>query len=176
MINTTQGQVVFIEHGEQLSASIVAALRLASKWVLKAYGLEATDLGRVNTKTNHEAAFPVYVSESILRKGDEAFTDDYVRDALEFVSNVKGGCHQDLYLRLTMADPYGRRGYRRSFYAPLRLGFSAFMVALHMRRAIVLPFSFRWPAGLVKDEERHVIGRREICPRAELPVSGVEPP
>lgn len=169
MINSTRNELVFIETGEELNLSVIAALRQSSKWILEAYGHNALDLTRVNSKSYVEAVFPAFVDKFILRSEGAFFDEKYVRDAFELASTDWGDVSPDLFLRLTMTDSVGKWGYRKTNLPSLRRGFGAFLVALHIRRAVVLPFSFRWPIGLDKHAKLKVIRRREMCPAAELP-------
>lgn len=170
MINATKREVLFIESSAGLNEAIIDSLKLASKWILNAYGLESLDLGKVNTKSYVEAIFPAYVKEFILRERGVVFSESYVRDALTLAQLTHVNCPPELYLRLTMAEgAKGKREYRKTYVPALRRGFGAFLVALHIRRAIVLPFAFKWPIGLDLSAQRKVLGRREICPPSELP-------
>lgn len=171
MINTTKSDLVFIQTGEELHASIVAALRDASKWVLQAYGLQDIDLSTVTTKSHLEAALPAHVERFILGDGGAHFDEQYVKDVFAFVSANIGDCSLDLYAAVTRTQlNTGRnRGYRKAYLPPLRRGFSAFLVALHVRRAIVLPFSFQWPRGLDLGYKGAILGKRELCPLEHLP-------
>lgn len=168
MINTTKDKVLFTETGAQLNASISAALSLASKWMLQAYELEALNLERVNSKSYVQVAFPAFVDGFILRNTVD-LDESYVCDAFDFVSVERGHCSPDLYARLTKANSDGKRGYRKSYLPSLRRGFGAFLVALHARRAITLPYTFKWPMGVEKDKDGKVERRRELCPPTELP-------
>lgn len=169
MINATREYLVFIETGGPLSANIIAALRLASRWMLQAYGLEAIDLGRVNTKTHKEAIFPALVDRFILRKKNAPFTEEYVLSAFEFVNAEVAEIPQGLYSRLTIAQTYGKWAYRKSHFSSLRRGFSAFLVALHIQRSVVLPCTFKWPMGFTLGAKGQITGRREICSLDDLP-------
>lgn len=169
MINATKDKLVFIQAGEELNYSIIAALKLASKWILQAYGLEDLDLERVNTKSNNEAILPALIDGYILRNIDTVFSEDYVRDALELSATEGNNCPAELYRRLTKSDRDGKRGYRPTYVPSLRRGFGAFLLALHIRRAVVLPYTFKWPMGLEKDSRHRIVRRREICPLEELP-------
>lgn len=170
MINATKNELVFLETGEQLNTSIIAALRLASKWMLQAYNHEALNLDLVNSKSYVEVAFAAFVDGLVLRNKNVFFDEDYVRDAAELMAGEDSNCSPELYSRLTMTESEGKRGYRKSYLPPLRRGFSAFLVALHIRRAVVLPFNFKWPMGVEKDRKtRRVIRRRELVCLADLP-------
>lgn len=169
MINATKNMPVFIETGEQLSASIIGALKLASEWILKAYQLEKINLLEVNTKTFNEAILPALVENFICIGIYSSLNENYVRDVYDLISSDRGDCAPELYNRLTMGKTFGKWNYRKSYLPALRRGFAVFLVALHVRRAIVLPFSFKWPIGLEKDELRRVVRRREVCPINELP-------
>lgn len=168
MINTTKDRLVFLETGDQLSSNVSAALSLASSWILEAYGLKKIDLQQVSSKTHLEIAFSAFADEFILRCPAK-FDEDYVRDAFEFVSVDWGHCPPDLFARLIRSDSAGLRGYRKTYLPPLRRGFSSFLVALHIRRAIILPYSFKWPMGVVKDNLGKVLRRRELCALDALP-------
>mgnify|MGYP000869495424 CR=1 FL=1 len=78
MINTTKADLVFIQSGEELHASIVAALRDASRWMLEAYELQSLDLSTVTTKNHLEAALPAHIERFILRDGSGCFDEQYV--------------------------------------------------------------------------------------------------
>jgi hypothetical protein len=169
MINATKDLLVFIQTGEQLNNSIIASLKLASKWILQSYGLENLDLERVNTKSYKEAIVPALVAGYILRNRDNEFTEDYVLAAYELVSAELNDIPPSLYSQLTIAETYGKRAYRISYLKSLRRGFSAFLIALHTRRAIVLPHGFTWPLGLHYSKVGTILSRREICPLDELP-------
>lgn len=169
MINTTKSDLVFTQLGDELHASIVAALSDASKWMLQAYGLQDLDLAKVTTRTYYEAAMPAHVERFILRKG-VYFDEQYVKEVFAFVSSV-GHCSLSLYAAVTGISPSntGSHGYRKSYLPPLRRGFSAFLVALHIRRAIVLPFSFQWPWALELGIKGVILGKREVCPQEQMP-------
>lgn len=172
MINTTKGELVFLQSREELHTSVVAALRNASNWVLQAYGLQNLDLSAVTTKNHLEAALPAHVERFILRDGGAHFDEQYVTDVFAFTSAGVGHCSPNLYAAVTrspLMTSSGKRAYRKTYLPPLRTGFSAFLIALHVRRAIVLPFSFQWPWGLEIDFKGAVIGRRELCPLEHLP-------
>lgn len=169
MINTTHGNLVFAQKDQQLNTSIIVALRLASKWVLKSYGLESLDLGKVNTKSYREAIFPALVEDYILRDKKVVFTEEYVQDVFEFLNAELDTTLKNLYSRITIAETDGKRAYRKSYLAPLRRSFSAFFVALHIQRTVVLPYSFKWPIGLTLGPKGRKVSRREICPVEELP-------
>jgi hypothetical protein len=165
MINTTKADLVFIQSGEELQTSIVAALQDASKWILEAYGLQGIDLSTVTTKTHMEAALPAHVERFILLDGGPFFFDErYVKDVFAFVSASIGHCSLGLYAAVTRIQPNMTHngGYRKAYLPPLRRGFSGFLVALHVRRAIVLPFSFQWPWGLDLGHKGAIVGKREL--------------
>lgn len=169
MINASSDKLVFIQTGAQLNESIVAALELASKWILRAYGWEELDLERVNTWSYKDAIFPALVTGFILQKKDMVFAEDYVLAAFELVSNGKNDISPALYSKLTIYEIDGKQGYRRTFVSPLRRGFSAFLIALHIQRAIVLPYKFVWPWGFDKEEGSRKLVRREMCHSDDLP-------
>jgi len=172
MINTTKGELVFLQTGEELHASIVAALREAGRWVLQAYQLQDLNLSAVTTKSHLEAALPAHIEHSILREGGAHFDEQYVNDVFAFASVSIGHCSPSLYAAVTRSQshPSSRKGaYRKAYLPPLRRGFSAFLVALHVRRAIVLPFAFQWPWGLDKGYKGVVLAKRELCPLECLP-------
>lgn len=170
MINAKKDELVFLETGEQLNTSIIAALRLACKWILQAYNHETLDLDLVNSKSYVAVAFAAFIDGLVLRNKNVFFDEDYVRDAAELMAGEDCNCSPELYFRLTMAESEGKRGYRKSYLPPLRRGFGAFLIALHIRRAIVLPFNFKWPVGVEKARKtRKVIRRREIVCLADLP-------
>lgn len=169
MINATKDKLVFIQTGAQLNVSIITGLKLASAWILRAYGLEELDLERVNTKSYHQAIVPALVDEFILRNKDTVFSEEYVLAAFELVSTELTEISPELYSRLTIAQTFGKRAYRKTYFESLRRGFSAFLIALHTRRAIVLPHGFTWPLGLNYGKKGKILSRREICPLDELP-------
>lgn len=171
MINTTKADLVFIQSGKELHASIVAALREASRWMLKAYELQSLDLSTVTTKNHLEAALPAHIERFILRDGGGCFDEQYVKDVFSFVSIGIGHCSPSLYATVTRThlSNSSTRGYRKAYLPPLRRGFSVFLVALHVRRAIVLPFSFQWPRGLDLGYKGAILGKRELCPVEHLP-------
>lgn len=169
MINATKDVLVFIQTGDQLNTSIIAALRLASKWMLQSYGLENLDLKRVNAKSYKEAIVPALVDEFILRNMDTVFTEEYVLAAFELVNTEITDISPALYSKLTVAETNGTRTYKKSYLPSLRRGFSAFLLALHIRRAVVLPYPFSWPQGLILGKRGRIRERREICPLEELP-------
>lgn len=171
MINTKRDGIVFIQTSKQLHNSIVSALREASGWILSAYNLQAVDLNTVTTKDNKEVALSVYAELFILKDKGRLFNEQYVLDVFSFASTDVGDCPPNLYAAVTCipAGTTGKYGYRKSYLPPLRRGFSAFLVALHIRRAIVLPFTFQWPWGLDKGFKGKVLGRRELCPLESLP-------
>lgn len=172
MINTTKSELVFLQTGEELHKSVVAALSDASKWVLQAYELQDLDLSAVTTKSHLEAALPAHIERFILREGGAHFDEQYVRDVFAFVSTNVGHCSPNLYAAVTRS-PFvtssGKSVYRKSYLPPLRRGFSTFLIALHIRRAIVLPFSFQWPRGLDLGYKGATVGKRELCPLEHLP-------
>lgn len=169
MINATKDELVFIQTGEALSQSVIAALKQSRDWMLTAYGHEELDLNKVNSKSYVEVVFPAYVERFILQTSGALFDEDYVRDAFELASTEWGHAPPDQFFRLTRSDARGKWGYRKSNLRALRRGFASFLVALHIRRAVILPYSFRWPMGLEKNANRKVIRRRELCHPAELP-------
>jgi hypothetical protein len=171
VINTTKADLVFIQSGEELHSSVMVALDDASKWVLQAYGLQNLDLSTVTTKSHQEAAMPAHVARFTLQDGGAPFDEQYVKDAFAFVSADIGHCSLGLYAAVTRIhlSNSSTRGYRKAYLSPLRRGFSVFLVALHIRRAIVLPFSFQWPRGLDLGYKGAILGKREICPLDQLP-------
>lgn len=169
MINSSRDTLLFLHRGDELHESVVAALRLASKWTLRAYGLENLNLAKVNTKSYKEVIFPALIDEYILRNKNFVFKEDYIQDAFDFINAVLETDLRPLFSRLTVVETEGKRAYRKSYLSPLCRSFSAFLVALHIRRAIVLPYSFRWPIGLELGVKGRTIGRREICLADDLP-------
>lgn len=169
MINATKDKLVFIQTGAKLNESVVTALKLASKWILRAYGWEALDLERINSWSYKDAIFPALVTRYILQNKDTVFAEDYVLAAFALVSDGQNDISPVLYSKLTVYEIVGTQGYRKTFVSPLRRGFSAFLIALHIQRAIVLPYKFVWPWGFDKDEGSRKLIRREICPLDELP-------
>lgn len=169
MINATKDKLVFIQTGTQLNESIVAALKLASNWILRNYSWEALDLETINSWSHKEAIFPALVTKFILQNKDTVFAEDYVLTAFELVSNGQNDISPTLYSKLTICKIEGKQGYRKTYVSPLRRGFSAFLIALHIQRAIVLPYTFVWPWGFDKDKGSGKLVRREICPLDELP-------
>jgi len=165
MINTTKGELVFLQTGDELHASVLAALLDASNWVLQAYGLQDIELSAVTTKTYLEAALPAHIERFILRDSDAYFDEQYVKDVFAFTNVREGHCPPNQYAAVTRSQG----GYRKSYLPPLRRGFSTFLIALHVRRAIVLPFSFQWPWALESRSNRSISGRRELCPLDQLP-------
>lgn len=165
MINTTKGELVFLQTGKELHANIVAALRDASRWVLDAYGLQGIDLSAVTTKNHIEAALPAHVELFILKKGETHFDEQYVNEVFTFVSAKEGHCPPNLYTTVTQSQS----GYRKSYLPPLRRGFSTFLIALHIRRAIVLPFSFQWPWAFETGSKGKMVRKRELLPLHGLP-------
>ncbi|WP_337882166.1 hypothetical protein [Chromobacterium haemolyticum] len=171
MINTTKADLVFIQTGEELNANIVAALRDASDWMLQAYGLQDLDLSSVTTKTHQEAALPAHVARFILQEGGVDLDEQYAKDVFAFVTIDREPCSPGLYAAVTRIpiSTTNKRGYRKAYLSPLRRGFSVFLVALHVRRAIVLPFSFQWPRGFDLGYKGAILGKRELCPLEHLP-------
>lgn len=172
MINTTKADIVFVQIGDELHASIVAALRDASRWMLQAYRLQDIDLSAVTTKSYLEASLPAYVERFILRDRGGRFDEQYVKNVFTFVSVNIGHCSPDLYAAVTRSQlvPSGRKeGYRKAYLPPLRRGFSIFLIALHVRRAIVLPFSFHWPWALDLGYKGAILRKRELYPLEHLP-------
>lgn len=167
MINITKGDIVFVQTGKELHESIVAALRDASKWLLEAYELQNLDLSTVTTKNQLAAALPAYIERFILREGSEAFDDQYVKDVLAFTFIEEGHCSPSLYAAVTRIGD--TKGYRKAYLPALRRGFSVFLVALHIRRAIVLPYAFQWPWGFYFGPAREILAKRELCPLEYLP-------
>lgn len=170
MINTTKADIVFSQTGEELHTSIAAALRETSKWMLEAYDFQHLDLSTVTTKSHIEAALPAYIAQFILRDERAILDEQYVKDVFAFVNIGIGHCSPDLYAivtRTTLGSSSG--GYRKSYLPSLRRGFSVFLVALHTRRAIVLPYSFQWPRGLDLGYKGAILGKRELCPLEHLP-------
>ena len=172
MINTTKDQVLFLKSGNDLRAAIVTALEDSCRWIRQSYGLEDINLADVSTKTYLEAALPAHVDRFILNDRPTTLDEQYVRDVQTFVNLHVGHCPLELYAAVTK-NPHvfddGRSGYRKSYLTPLRRGFSVFLAALHIRRALVLPFSFQWPRGYEKDKNGRVLSQRELCPLSELP-------
>lgn len=170
MINASKNKIVFLNSGEQLNQEIIASLWLAHRWILRAYGLEGLDLERVNSKFNAAAIVPALIEGYILRDEDTAFDEDYVLAAFTVVSAGLTDIEPSLYARLTVAKTDGKRSFRKSYLPHLIRGLSAFLIALHIKRAIVLPYSFTWPMGYLHGEDRRrLLGRREICQLEELP-------
>lgn len=169
MINTTSDSIVFQKKDYELHLAIVAALRTASRWILDAYGLENLNLDTVKTSTNIVAAFPAYAELFILQDKTAVFDEQYVIDALTFSSEAQEDPVQALYKKLTKAPSQGPMAFRRKYGRPLRRGFGVFLVSLHCEGVITLPYSFRWPIALEMSEKGAVLGRKEICPLAELP-------
>lgn len=168
MINTSKGDLVFIRTGEKLNASIVEALRQASKWMLQSYGLQDIDLFTVTTKNHLEAAMPAHTEQFILKDGGTDLGEQYLKDVFAFI-NTTGHCEPSLYAAVTRQTNTENRVYRKAYLPPLRRGFSVFLIALHIRRAIVLPFSFQWPYGVELGYKGRISGRRELIPKEELP-------
>lgn len=171
MINTTESDLVILQTVEDLRPNIVAALRDASKWVLEAYGLQHIDLSAVTTKNHLEASLPAHIERFILKDGVTTLNEQYVKDVFAFVSVDGGHCTPTLYASVTgtASTPAGQHAYRKAYLPPLRRGFSAFLIALHIRRAIVLPFSFQWPWRLELGRKGAVLGKHELCPLRHLP-------
>ncbi len=167
MINTTKGEIVFLQTGKELHESIVAALRDASKWLLEAYGLQNLDLSTVTTKNYLVVALPAHIERFILRKDSDAFDEQYVNDVLAFILIEEGHCSPSLYAAVTRID--GPKEYRKAYLPALRRGFSVFLVALHTRRAIVLPYAFQWPWGFNFGPGSENRAKRELCPLGYLP-------
>ena len=167
MINTTKDEIVFVQARANLHTSIKAALRDASKWLLEAYELQNLNLSTVTTKNYVSVAFSAFVERFILRDVGEKFDAQYVKDVFAFTSIEEGYCSPSLYAAVTRVG--GAENYRKAYLPALRRGFSTFLVALHIRRVIVLPHSFSWPMGLDLGEKRKVIRRRELCPLEYLP-------
>lgn len=167
MINITKGEIVFVQTGKELHESIVAALRDAHKWLLEAYGLQNLDLSTVTTKNYLAVALPAHIERFILRDGSEAFDEQYVNDVLAFTFLEEGHCSPSLYAAVTRIDD--PKEYRKAYLPALRRGFSVFLVALHTRRAIVLPYSFQWPWGFNFGPGHENRAKRELCPLEYLP-------
>lgn len=167
MINTTKSNLVLLKTGEELHPTIVAGIQEASEWILDAYDSRLLDLKKVTTRTHIELAFPAHVDQFILRDASAIFDEQYIKDAFEFVSIDRGNCTHELYAAVTK-NPL-ESGYRKTYLPALRRGLSVFLVILHIRRAIVLPYSFQWPQGLDLGYKGKVLGRRELCPLDRLP-------
>ncbi|WP_028449423.1 hypothetical protein [Chitinibacter tainanensis] len=167
MINTTKGEIVFIQTDMELHLSIVAALKDASKWLLEAYSLQHLELNTVTTKNHHSVAFSAFVEQYILRNVTDKFDHLYVNDVYAFISIEKGNCPPSLYAAVTLIEDTTQ--YRKAHLPALRRGFLTFLVALHIRRAIVLPYLFKWPIKLEKSKTHKILGRCEICPLERLP-------
>lgn len=113
MINTTKGEIVFIQTGESLHTSVVGALRDAHKWILEAYELQNLNLSTVTTKYNVEAALPAHIERFILREGSGGFDEQYVKDVLAFTYIESGCCSTSLYAAVTrIKDP---NDYRKAY-------------------------------------------------------------
>ncbi|WP_431476513.1 hypothetical protein [Massilia eburnea] len=172
MINTSKSELVFLQSGDEFLKSVKEAFADASQWILQAYQLQGLDLRTVSTKSFSEAAFPAHIEEFVLTEKAEIFDEDYVCDVLRFVSMRSGQCTYELYGRVInnpeVTGP-GNGGFRKSYFEPLKRGFSVFLIALHIRRAIVLPFFFKWPRGYFKDRSGRIVCRRELIPFDALP-------
>lgn len=172
MINIYKSDIVFLQFGEELHSSIIGAFRDTCAWMREAYQLQDIDLTIVSTKTHPELALPAHVERFILKNAREVFDDNYVRDIFKFTNILPAECSYELYGRViknpNITGP-GRGGFRKAYFEPLGRGFRVFLVALHIRRAIVLPFSFRWPRAYKKDRSGRIIQRRELIPLNALP-------
>jgi hypothetical protein len=119
-----------------------------------------------------EAALPAHIERFILLDPSIPFDEQYARDVFEFVVLPRDDSAVELYAAVTrnpnITGP-GPGGYRKAFVPPLRRGFSTFLLALHLRRAIVLPFCYLWPQGLDKGHKGKVLRIRELCPFEKLP-------
>lgn len=111
MINTTKGELVFLQTGDELHASVLAALLDASNWVLQAYGLQDIELSAVTTKTYLEAALPAHIERYILRDSDAYFDEQYVKDVFAFTNVREGHCPPNQYAAVTRSQG----GYRKSY-------------------------------------------------------------
>ncbi|RFB70835.1 MULTISPECIES: hypothetical protein [unclassified Herbaspirillum] len=171
MINATKGEVVIIQSGKDLQRSVVAALQEASSWILQSYGLQDIALNTVSTKTHFNAALPAFAQQFILKQDIGDLNERYVKDVFDFISIETGHCSPTLYAAVTRipADDGGIKGYRKTYLPPLRRGFSAFLISLHIRRAIILPFSFKWPLSFDLGYKGAILAKREVCPLEHLP-------
>jgi len=172
MINTTMGELVFLKSGAELHASIEAAINDASKWILQAYKLENLDLSLTSTFSFVSAAYPYHVKHFILQETTTPFDEQYVTDVFTFINTDTRFCSPQLYSDVTRCPQKTKNGkvtFRKTYIPYLRRGFSTFLVALHIRRAIVLPFSFKWPTGIEYGNRGQMLHKRELCPLEYLP-------
>lgn len=145
MINTTNGELVFNQSGRALDESVRKALRTAAGWVQKAYHLEHINLEDVTTKTHVRIAFAAYSKLCILSEPGIVFDEQYVRDAFNFFNLPYEGVSEEHFYKVTFAKPGSAWAYKRTYGRHVRRGFGAFMIALHARGAITLPYLFGWP-------------------------------
>ncbi|WP_156135965.1 hypothetical protein [Delftia sp. ZNC0008] len=159
MLNTTRGQLVINLTGKELDLAVRLSLEEAATALVGLYGAEDFDLAAVTTKTRTRLAYAKYVCLCTLVKRGVKFDESYVLEAFAAESFINGPMSKEAFYRLTLAEPDGPYPYRPSYRATVQFGLGFFLIALHSRGAITLPFSFRWP--FPKRENK---ARMEITP------------
>lgn len=154
MINITRGQLVINLAGKALDRAVRLALDEAATAMVRLYGAEDFDLAAVTTKTQTRLAYAKYVRLCTLAKRGVTFDESYVLEAFAAESFLGGSMSEETFYRLTLAEPGGPYPYRPAYRAMVQFGLGFFLVALHSRGAVTLPFSFRWPFPKRQDKTR----------------------
>lgn len=165
MINTTDELKIRLS-GVELDSAIRGSLRYCSELVLGAYGYEALDLAQVTTKTNLQAAFPLFMKSFVLRS-DQSLDTAYLQNAYEAYRAGPGGITQSQYEKFTLCHLYPYQQYKRTYAAQIKTGIGLMLVVLHCRKALTLPGSFNWPLTRAAGSKIASI-ELDICRDSEL--------
>ena len=144
MFNTTFKLQINVV-GKALDKAIRQSLQSAAVLILKAYDHESTDLMKhVTTKTNHYAAFPLFVLNCVL-KSSEKLDNVYLQNAYDSYVNGTLSMTSHQFEQFTLCHLFPHPIYRKSYRGHVRTGIGIFLVYLHISKAVTLPPTFVWP-------------------------------
>lgn len=165
MINTTTSLQVRLA-GPDLDSAIRSSLEYTSTLVLRAYGHEGTDLVQVTTKTNYEAAFPLFIKNFVLRS-PQILDAAYLENAYEAYVAGPQAMTRTQYEQFSLCHHYPYQQFKRTYATHIKTGIGLFLLVLHCRKALTLPGTFNWPLNRVASSRIASI-EQDICKDSEL--------
>lgn len=165
MINITDRvQVNFSDN--DLDGAIRGCLDYVAALMLKVSGHERTELAQVTTKTNLDAAFPLFVQKFVL-SNVQSLDMPYIENAFDAYEAGAHAmtCHQ--FEQFTLCHLYPHQQFKRTYAAQIKTGIGLFLVVLHCRGVVTLPASFKWPVSRQPNSKSKLIDEA-ICSDSEL--------
>lgn len=165
MINTTTELQIRLS-GAELDSAIRGCLEYTSELVLRAYGYESLNLAQVTTKTNLQAAFPLFMKNFVLRSS-QLLDVPYLQNAYDAYRAGAHGMTRNQFELFTLCHLYPHQQYRRTYGSQMITGIGLLLLLLHCRKALTLPGSFNWPLSRHANSKIASIDL-DICKDSEL--------